>query len=78
MHRLFPTESLNIFQMCQSKSSLMISKSRLKIEFIEGNIRLSNLRLFIDSINGVLYEGFSRETDPQIMPIYQKSQNSPK
>ena len=56
----------------------MIYKSRLKIEFIEGNIRLSNLRLFIDSINGVLYEGFSRETDPQIMPIYQKSQNSPK
>ena len=46
--------------MCQSKSSLMISKSRLKIESIEGNIRLSNLRLFIDSID---YK-FSREIVP--------------
>ena len=44
----------------------MISKSRLKIEFIEGNIRLSNLRLVIDSIgiDGVQKEGFSREIVP--------------
>ena len=42
----------------------MIYKSRLKIEFIEGNIRLSNLRLFIDSIDGVQKDGFSREIVP--------------